>query len=186
MTGLLAACQLQFAREGYYQMPALIATVDLLNLRKHHRMLVAGGVMRFGDSQSSRRWVLHNERVARLLQHMITPVMSSIADVEVKPSYTYTASYEEGAELPRHVDRAQCQYSVSICIDFEPEPDGPTQWPLWLETRVGPVPIYQALGDGLFYKGCELEHYRTRLPPGCRSTSVFLHYVDTTFSGSID
>jgi hypothetical protein len=105
--------------------------------------------MKLGDIQSRRRWIAHKERVARAVQDQFAPVMGAIAGVPGKPSYTYTIRYEAGAELPRHVDRVQCEYSISICIDFGPEPDGPTPWPLWLETRDGHVSIYQALGDGL-------------------------------------
>jgi hypothetical protein len=112
--------------------------------------------------------------------------MAAIVGAPVRSSYTYTACYEAGATLPRHTDREQCTYSISLCIDFEPERSGPTPWPLYLDTRAGTVAIAQAVGDGLFYRGRDLPHYRKRLGPRCRSTSVFLHYVDAAFAGALD
>jgi hypothetical protein len=186
MRDQFVAEKLMFAQRGYCSVAQLIAQPQLIDLRKHHRELVINGLMKLGDVQSRRRWVTHNEQVSRAVHDQLAPVMTAIAGVPVKPSYTYTIRYEAGAELPRHVDRAQCEYSISICIDFEPEPDGPTPWPLWLETRDGHVSIYQALGDGLFYRGRQLPHYRSRLPQKCRSTSMLLHYVNVEFTGPLN
>jgi hypothetical protein len=111
--------------------------------------------------------------------------MEQVAGVRVKSSYTYTAVYVAGAELPKHIDRAQCEFSVSLAVDFEPEPSGPTLWPLCLESRGRVVRVFQSLGDGLFYRGRILPHFRSPLPAGCRSTSVFLHYVDARFTGPL-
>src|SRR5262249_53384975 len=114
------------------------------------------------------------------------PLMGAVVGRPIKPSYTYTACYESGSELPRHTDREQCEYSISLCIDFEPEPNGATPWPLYLETPRGVAAVHQALGDGLLYRGRLLPHYRFRLGPRCRSTSLFLHYVDADFRGSLN
>ena len=142
--------------------------------------------MSLGDGQSALRYVVHNEVVARFLHQNLTPVVAAVAGVPVKPSYVYTANYLPGAVLPRHIDRAQCKYSISLCVDYLPEPVDATPWPLWLETATGTVAVYQELGDALFYRGCELPHFRTQLPPGHRSTSLFLHYVDAAFTGPLD
>jgi hypothetical protein len=39
--------------------------------------------------------------------------------------------------------------------------------------------------DGLLFRGGELPHYRHALR-GERSTSLFLHYVDESFSGTLE
>lgn len=174
----LVSARESFARQGYCAMPSLVEQPHLGLLGGYYRSLVAQGGMRLGDKQSDRRWVARNELAARGLHHRLLPVMSAVAGVPVKTSYTYTAVYESGADLPSHVDRAQCEYSISICVDFEPRPAGPTGWPLWLDTGDGPVAIDQALGDGLFFMGRRLPHYRYPLMQGCRSTSIFLHYID--------
>ena len=71
----------------------------------------------------------------------------------VKPSYVYLASYLSGAELKRHTDREQCEFSVTLSLDFSPEPQVVNPWPIRLDTAQGDVAVYQALGDGLIYRG---------------------------------
>jgi len=186
MTEPYATWRALFASRGFAVLPGLITGPHLASLRRYHRQLLAAGSLRFGDGQCHLRWVAHNERAARTLQRQLAPLMAEVAGVSIKPSYVYTACYESGAELLRHTDRAQCEYSISMSVDFQPEPAGPTPWPLCLETPTGTVAIRQSLGDALFYRGRHLPHFRSRLPPGYRSTSVFLHYVDSYFGGPLD
>jgi len=104
----------------------------------------------------------------------------------VKPSYVYFGSYLSGAELKKHTDREQCEFSVTVCLDFSPEPELATSWPIRLDTPEGPVKVYQALGDGLVYRGPRVPHYRHVLGEGLTSTSIFFHYVAADFEGSLD
>ena len=46
--------------------------------------------------------------------------------------------------------------------------------------------VYQALGDGLAYRGTRLPHYRSKLGEGQTSTSIFFHYVSEDFVGSLE
>ena len=97
----------------------------------------------------------------------------------------YLASYLSGAELKKHVDRPQCEFSVTLCLDFSPEPDLATPWPIHLETPNGTVTVYQGLGDGLVYRGTTLPHYRRPLGNNQTSTSIFFHYVGSDFDGPL-
>ena len=142
--------------------------------------------MTLGDSGSPLRYVAHNESVARFFHSQIATAVGAIAGAPVKPSYVYVSSYQGGADLPAHTDRAQCEYSVSLLLDYTPEPVDRSSWPLYLVTASGPVAIWQGIGDGLIYRGRELVHYRTKLPEAMTSTSIFFHYVDRDFRGSLD
>ena len=113
-------------------------------------------------------------------------MVAAIAGEPVKPSYVYVASYQSGAELEKHTDREQCEFSISLCLDYWPEPANETPWPLQLQTEEGNVSIFQGIGDGLIYRGRSLSHWRGRLPQGHMSTSIFFHYVPAEFSGSLD
>ena len=90
--------------------------------------------------------------------------------------------------LPRHVDRPQCQFSISLLIDYSPEPDGPCGWPLYLENPRTPQAMLAAdlaLGDGALYRGQEVFHYRDALPEGHQATLLFLNYVRKDFAGRL-
>jgi len=87
--------------------------------------------------------------------------------------------------LEPHPDREQCEFSVTLCLDFSPEPELATPWPIRLDTPKGAVTVYQAIGDGLAYRGTRLPHYRGVLGEGQTSTSIFFHYVAAGFDGPL-
>jgi hypothetical protein len=177
---------LAFRERNFVPLRNLIHPFHLAALRRYYRYAIRRGAIRLGDEQSPRRYVAHNEPVARYFHHQMAKAVSAIVGEPVKPSYVYLASYLSGAELRKHTDREQCEFSVTLCLDFSPEPELATSWPLCLNTSEGRVTVYQALGDGLVYRGTKLPHYRTALGEGYSSTSIFFHYVPADFSGSLD
>lgn len=175
-----------FRERDYCPLRNMIHPFNLAALRRYYRNAIRRGTISLGDEQSSRRYVAHNEPVARFFQHQIANIVSAIVGEPVKPSYVYFASYLEGAELKKHTDREQCEFSVTLCLDFSPEPEMATSWPICLDTPTGAIAIYQALGDGLVYRGTKVPHYRSALAAGHTSTSIFFHYVPADFSGPLD
>jgi hypothetical protein len=175
-----------YREKGYAPLPGLIHPLQVAALRRYYRCLIRKGTIRLGDEQSSLRYVVHNEPVARFFHQQIAPVLSAVAGQPLKPSYVYLASYVSGAELRKHVDREQCEFSITLCLDFSPEPELSTPWPICLDTANGKVVVYQALGDGLAYRGTRLPHYREKLGTGQTSTSIFFHYVPADFEGRLD
>jgi hypothetical protein len=176
----------QFQEKGYVPLRHLIHPFNLAALRRYYRHAIRRGAIRLGDEQSSLRYVAHNESVARFFHHQLTNAVAAIVGETIKPSYVYFASYLSGAELRKHTDRQQCEFSVTLCLDFSPEPDLATSWPIQLDTPDGTVAVYQALGDGLVYRGTKVPHCRNALAEGHTSTSIFFHYVPADFSGPLD
>jgi hypothetical protein len=176
----------RFERRGYAPVGNLIHPFQVAALRRYYRYLIRTGVLTLGDHQSSRRYVAHNESVARFFHHQLTSTVAAIVGEPVKPSYLYLASYQGGADLTKHTDREQCEFSITLCLDYSPEPRHETRWPIHLHTPTGRVTVFQAIGDGLLYLGCELPHSRDPLPQPDTSTSIFFHYVRQDFSGSLD
>ena len=176
----------QFREKGYVPLGNLIHPFNLAALRRYYRHAIRRGAIRLGDVQSPRRYVAHNESVARFFHHQLANAVSAIVGEAIKPSYVYLASYLGGAELKKHIDRQQCEFSVTLCLDFSPEPERATPWPIRLDTNDGTVTAYQALGDGLVYRGTKLPHYRDTLAEGYTSTSIFFHYVSADFSGPLE
>jgi hypothetical protein len=175
-----------FQEKGYAPLLDLIHPFHIAALRRYYRYLIRTGAIRLGDGQSPRRYVAYNEPVARFFHHDIAATLSAVAGESVKPSYVYLASYLSGAELKKHTDREQCEFSLTLCLDFSPEPALATSWPICLDTPTSTVTVYQGLGDGLAYRGTRLPHYRSRLGEGQTSTSIFFHYVAEDFAGSLD
>jgi hypothetical protein len=176
----------QFQEKGYAPLPSLIHPFHVAALRRYYRHQIRKGAISLGDQQSVRRYFAHNEPVARYFHHQLASVLSGIAGRPLKPSYVYFASYLSGAELKKHTDREQCDFSITFCLDYSPEPEVATPWPISLQTPTGTVTIYQALGDGLAYRGMQLPHYRGKLREGQTSTSIFFHYVAEEFGGHLD
>jgi hypothetical protein len=179
-------CASQFKNSGYAPIGDLIHPFHIAALRRYYRQEIRRGAIRLGDDQSSRRYAAHNEGVARFFHYQIANAVSAIVGDVIKPSYVYLASYLAGAALKKHIDRAQCEFSVTLCLDFSPEPDLATSWPIRLDTAEGTVAMYQALGDGLVYRGTQVPHYRHALQAEHTSTSIFFHYVPADFSGSLE
>jgi hypothetical protein len=175
-----------YCEKGYAVGTALLHPFQVAALRRYYRCLIRKGAIRLGDTQSPRRYKAYNEPVARFFHRYLTKMVSAVAGEPVKPSYVYMASYLSGAELKKHTDREQCEFSVSFCLDFSPEPEATTPWPLCLDAPDGTVRVHQALGDGLFYRGTRVPHYRDILGEGLTSTSIFFHYVSENFIGSLD
>jgi hypothetical protein len=176
----------QFREKDYAPLGNLIHPFILAALRRYYRHAIRRGSIPLGDEQSPRRYVAYNESVARFFHHQIANIVSAVVGGPVKPSYVYLASYLSGAELKKHTDRQQCEFSVTLCLDFSPEPELATSWPIRLGTAEGTVAVYQALGDGLVYRGTKVPHYRNVLAEGHTSTSIFFHYVPADFSGSLE
>jgi hypothetical protein len=176
----------QFATEGYAIVRELIPPVHLAALRRYYGALLADGRLPRGDDQVAERCRLHSEPVGMFFHPQMAGLMSRIAGEPVKPSYLYFANYPSGSVLPRHVDRQQCEFSISLLVDYSPEPTGPCGWPLFLEYPDLPGGVVGAdlgLGDAVLYRGRQLVHYRDRLPDGHQSSSLFLHYLREDFVG---
>jgi hypothetical protein len=182
----ISICRQQFQREGYAPVAMLIHPFHISALRRYYRCLIRTGKLRLGDQQSSRRYVAHNESVACFFHHQLTSAVSEMTGEPVKPSYVYLASYQAGAELEKHTDREQCEFSLTLCLDYSPEPRNATPWPLYLHTSCGKVTVFQGIGDALLYRGRQLPHSRDPLPCGHTSTSIFFHYVRENFAGKLD
>jgi hypothetical protein len=181
----LPRAQQEFRERHYTTMTGLLHPFHLGSLRRYYRYLIRTGTIQLGDGQSPRRFAAHNESATRFFHQQLGGIVSAIVGEPVKPSYVYFASYQSGAELPRHTDRPQCEFSISMLVDFTPEPDLEAPWPIHLDTADGRVSIYQAIGDSLLYRGRALPHLRDPLSDGCTSTSVFFHYVPEGFRGSL-
>ena len=70
--------------------------------------------------------------IGYFFHQQLTELVSGTARQPVKPSFSFFASYRPGSVLPPHRDREQCEYTLSIALDFSPEPEDKSPWPLYL------------------------------------------------------
>jgi len=104
----------------------------------------------------------------------IRPEVSQLVGLELAPTYSYTRRYANGEILPRHVDRAACEISMTMSIQI-PKGAGPSvvhlKPPHRRETKVK-----MREGDGCIYAGTEVEHWRERFRID-GYVQLFLHFI---------
>lgn len=101
----------------------------------------------------------------------VWPMMESIFGEELIPTYSYARLYSNGDVLEKHTDRPSCEVSMTIQLGRSHH----YSWPIY----VGGERYDLAEGDGVFYKGCDVEHWREVCngPTNYYSGQLFLHYV---------
>ena len=117
---------------------------------------------------------MKSEILRHLLRHLL-PIMEHQTNLKLKPIYALSRLYLGGAELKNHIDRKACEISASITVKYFYENKN-YKWPLCM----GDIPIVIKSGDGVIYKGCEIEHWRPifQQPKEYWHHQIFLHYVD--------
>jgi hypothetical protein len=173
-----------FADTGQVRLERLVSSATVGALRTHYRRLIRDGEMPLGELQAARRWAARNEAIALRMHRWFAPVVASLVDREVRPSYALSFVYEAGGELPRHIQRPQGEYSLVVVFDASNESDHSAP-ALRLEGVNGALRVEQRLGDGVLYRGRTLLHSREALAPGTSLGLVYLHYVDVHFDGSL-
>jgi hypothetical protein len=110
-----------------------------------------------GDDQAPLSSAVHSSdsEVYSHLIHYLLPIMEKETNLKLKPIYSYNRIYLGGSELTKHTDRPACEISASITLKYFYK-DKNYKWPLCM----GDVPIVIKTGDGVIYKGCEIEHWR--------------------------
>ncbi|MFP2910119.1 hypothetical protein ACLESD_34800 [Pyxidicoccus sp. 3LFB2] len=160
--------------------------VELAALREYTAALLREGLLSFGDRQVSRRFGRYNEPISRFLQTRLAPLMSAVTGRAVLPTFSFLFCYASGAELKPHTDRREAEYSISLQVDYAPEPSpgAATPWPLGFQLADGTAVLTDLrLGDAVLYHGAELVHFREPLPEGHRSAQLILEYVPADFEG---
>lgn len=190
----------EFLQNKYAVLREILPAAQMKALRRFYRAYTANGFMPFDDHQS-RRYYQHNEPLAGYFHQQFARLASLIIGEEAVPSYVYAATYIDQAELKPHLDRSQCKFSISFQVDYLPEqrnqlspwglfvaaPESikDSQFPAAKPAADPNTAAYLASGDGLFYRGCELKHYRYPLADNHQSTSLFFHYVSRDFEGDL-
>jgi len=94
-----------------------------------------------------------------------TPIVEKITGLKLTPTYCLTRKYFKGSILGSHKDRNACEISLTYCIS------GP-EW----EIDMGDVTLITKKGNGVIYRGCDIQHGRSK-PSSGEVIQIFNHWV---------
>ena len=128
------------------------------------------------DPQAPMSFSVHSDD-SQIYSHVLQylkPVMEKETGLNLKPTYSYNRVYAGGSSLIKHKDRGDCEISASISLKHHYK-NKDYKWPLCM----GDKPIVIEEGDGIIYKGCEIEHWRPVFdqPQNCWHLQLFIHYL---------
>jgi hypothetical protein len=89
-------------------------------------------------------------------------------DLSLRPTNWYGRMYLKGNELKRHYDDPHCDHSITITVGYSHE-----NWQIWIDGH----PYEIETGWGVYYRGCDMEHWRYRLEWDWH-IQFFFHYVE--------
>ncbi|MGW4163622.1 sulfotransferase family protein [Streptomyces sp. NPDC004788] len=174
----------EFARTDVCGMGRLVRPGHREALLDYYERLIAEGSWPLGDAQVKGRYGWYNESLSRFFHHQFGALVGRLAGRPVRPSYSYVSAYRGGAVLDRHVDREQCEYTVSLLLG-ESGPGIPGGWPLLLDSAQGQLSLVQRPGEAVLFRGTRVPHARPPLPDGSTHTSLLFHYVPAEFSRTL-
>lgn len=176
--------RLELSRDRLTVLPNLLDMAACRSLSQHFDRLIAQKAFR-RDPQTPGRLAIHNEPLARRLHHEFVDLVGFLVGQVVKASYCYSVIYRAGSELTRHTDRPQCEWTISLLVGSKPRGSA-RDWPIYFELPTRRVSVKLDRGDGVLFDGTKIPHWRDPMPNGCTARLMFFHFVDQSFSGSLD
>lgn len=116
-------------------------------------------------------------RVLSWVFNVLTPRVESLTKSKLIPVYNYGRVYKNGSEMYPHLDRAQCDVSVTFPIAYDKDP-----WPILVHPpyTLSPTKVVLVPGQALIYRGGELVHWREPNTSSEVQYQHFFHWIDTS------
>ncbi len=144
------------------------------------------------DSQTSSLVTEHGDYLMETIMDLSTPVVEQNVGKKLWPTYSFFRIYDKGSDLPIHIDRPSCEYTVALCLGSDPEDipyeifvgekDENSDYKYFDENRKltrlkidGKFPMQK--NNALIFKGMDKLHWR-EICEHDNFITVFLHYVD--------
>jgi len=109
------------------------------------------------------------------LRAMLEKVQRNFPDKEIFPSYSFYIVYENGARLSQHIDKTECEISITVPTGYlyGDSYEG-SVWPLYMDDNS----IKLNIGDALLYTQHpkKLKHWREPFE-GVYQVQLLLHYI---------
>lgn len=166
-----------FLERGYAVVRSFISETDAAILSRYMEYALKSGL--YADREDRlpnlpSKYAKYADPMMEVILVDSREAVEAIVGKELLPTYSYSRVYVEDDELERHLDRPSCEYSVTVNVARNGEP-----WPIWMQ-RGDDEPAKIALnpGDAVVYKGCDVHHWRNKMPPTGVNAQFMLHYVD--------
>ena len=161
--------------------------IQINSQRQYYKELLVRGYFQPSDFQVANRNHIHNEAYSRFIHYQLTELLDKILPEPVKPSYCFLAHYYGGAVLEKHKDRKQCEWNVSMPLDYSPHADANNSWPIYIQKDSDEImEVKLAVGDVVIYRGSKLFHWRDMLEVDKTATVCFFHFVNDKFKVKLD
>ncbi len=167
----------EFENKGYLKATKLIDDQTIKTISQYFENKVRRnewvGKLELAAGDSSKLGYYADPLIEVMLKECL-PYIEEQIEKEIDPTYTFSRIYQEGEELLPHTDRPSCEISATINVACTGD-----IWPIWMQYKNNdPVKCLLSPGDAIIYKGCEVTHWRRKLPKGQINVQFMLHYVD--------
>lgn len=144
--------------------------------REYFNTLRTNDKLEKGDDQAPNSHCVYGDPCFDTFMLLSTNMISHAIGIELLPTYTYARIYYNGSELLPHIDRDECEHSMTLFLGGEYE----RIWPIWMKNdEVHKTPQIADLGpgDAVIYKGNKVHHWRDGFE-GTSHYQLFLHFVE--------
>lgn len=163
-----------YQEHGFYLIKNFIPKVFANYLKEILHTLKVTKQLGEGDAQVENSYVVYGNPAFDTFGYLSTPSFSQIIGKPLSFTYTYARVYLTNASLAPHIDRDECEHSVTLFLGGNYS----TLWPIWMKQgNKIPHAVVLEEGDCVLYKGNELNHWRDNFN-GVDYYQLFMHYVD--------
>lgn len=165
-----------YEKQGYIHLRKFIPPFMVDFFKEYLNTQSINGKLEKGDGQVANSECIYGDPAFDTLMLLAKGILSTLTNKDLLPTYTYARIYHNGAELLPHLDRKECEHSVTLSLGGEYK----ELWPIWVkhpEKDANPILIDLYPGDVLIYKGTEIFHWRDKFL-GDKQYQLFMHFVD--------
>jgi hypothetical protein len=159
-----------FAKDGFQFLRGLVTAEDLSLVLNDVFLQVQSGMPSAGDGPTRGAYCIHSPEATNYLLEKLAPKIAEVVRFPLLPSYSYVQIYRKGGMLPLHVDRPECEVTVTITLDY----DAKALWPLYLLNE-NVIAATLDKGDAFLFAATKFLHGR-RAFEGESWTQATLHY----------
>jgi len=166
-----------FNKHGYIKVEGLVDEQTVKTISQYFENKIHRGEWvsrKIEGTRDASKFGYYADPLIEVMLKQCLPAIEEQTGLELEPAYSFSRVYQEGEELKPHTDRPSCEISATINVACTGD-----IWPIWMQYEDNdPIKCMLKPGDAVIYKGCEITHWRRKLPKGQINVQFMLHYVD--------